>query len=325
MKRIPGIILPIARRLVNRHHVGHGHPPQIVIADGNFPHQAGQGLKLFVTQIGERRDRGLRQDQHLIGVASEPRHACQKSVVLAHHTLGRPFALDYVETEKTTGFRMESAADVSLACADAVDQTAGIELTMRVRVRRPNDRTFVFKDQHMANFRPRSKHSRTFAPSLDDRDRLRLAQVGERHGVAGMVANHLAGSRGRPGLIEVIARRRLGRVIRKRRQVVGEDVHALVVGVASRDSFIAGAKVASRVVGGRGRVIGRLGFSNPRTPGAMRGIEHPFVAERVAALFPDQRICHAIAFRSGCGAGRRLALACEATSASTPTRVIQVH
>ena len=126
----------------------------------------------------------------------------------------------------------------------------------------------------------RSRHVR------DHRGHLVVVEVGHRLRGVVVVADDLGRADGASGPVQVVAGRRLRRVRREHREVVGEHEHAPVVGVRGGD---APAERRQRVVVRHRRPRRRDHLADPRPGAPMRGEQHPLAAERVPAQLPGQR------------------------------------
>ena len=136
-------------------------------------------------------------------------------------------------------------------------------------------------------------------PRGDDCGHLVVVEVGHGPCRVVVVANDLRGAAGAAGPVQVVAGRRLGRVLREHRQVVGEHEHAAVVGIRRVDTP---AERREGVLGRHLHLVVSDHLPDPWSRAAVRGEQHPLGAERVPAQFPG----HGLGRRSARLDGQRL-------------------
>ena len=98
-----------------------------------------------------------------------------------------------------------------------------------------------------------------------------------------MVADDLGCAEGAPRPVDVVTGLGLRRIRREDRQVVGEHVHAPVVGIRPVQ---AAAEGCQGVVLGHGRLLGGHDLTDPGSGIPVRGEEDPLAAKRVPAQLP---------------------------------------
>ena len=158
------VVFAVTRSLVNRHHVGHRHPPEVVVADRHIPDEPRQLPPLVVGEIDDRGDLTAGENQHLVGIPGEPRHARDEALVLGHRPASGHFAGKHVLSEKPSGVGEVPATALDLAGSVGVDQAARIDLAMRMRVGRADERALVFEDQHMGDLGTGGECRRSLRP-----------------------------------------------------------------------------------------------------------------------------------------------------------------
>ncbi len=220
---------------------------------------------------------------YLVGVLGEPRHAGEEVVTAADDTWTGLLPFDDIAQERATGPTVMRRRHLRLARHGGVDERPGVDLTVRVRVRRADDRPAVLEDQHVRHTLLRLERLGPVAPGRHDSVNFVVGEVGHRPFGVVVIADDLGRAGGAHGPVDVVAVRRLGRPGREHGQVVGEHEHALVVGIRGGDAPPAGRQ---RVVGRHEHFIGSDGLSDPRARVAVSREQHPLASEGMPPQLP---------------------------------------
>ena len=146
--KAPAVVL-VHRRLVQRHHVGERHPPEIVEANHDIAQHRCQIATLTVIEVGDGRHAPRGRDVDFVRVARKIRHEGNRAPLLADDAaavlaLGGEDVLE----EHAAGFRQMAIAGAQLGLDVLEDEVRGVDLAMRVRVADPDRLTLVLEDQH---------------------------------------------------------------------------------------------------------------------------------------------------------------------------------
>ncbi len=195
--------------LVDGEHVGHRNAPQRVVAADDVAQHQRQRATSFVVEIDQRRCWTPRQDVHLVGELREPRNAGEEMVTVPHDAWSSLLVLDDVAQKETAGPAIMGGRHLRLTSHRGVHERPGVDLAVRVGVRRADDGAAVLEDEHVRHIVERLKRFGPIAPGPHDRVHLVVGEVGHASIRVMVVADDL-GRPGRPSRpVEVIGGQRL--------------------------------------------------------------------------------------------------------------------
>src|SRR5262245_56812872 len=148
----PAVIVPVGRRLVQRHHIGERRAPQVVELHQKAFERFGEIAQLGLAERRNARVRGFRRDESLVSIAREVRQENNRRFILENDA-PPVFALGFQDVLEEYPPRLGQMppGDSRLGLDGFEDEVGRVYLAMRMRVGDADDLALVLEDQDMVD------------------------------------------------------------------------------------------------------------------------------------------------------------------------------
>src|SRR6266508_170321 len=288
----PAVVVPVGRRLVQRHHIRERRPPQVVELHQKAFERFGEISQLGLAERRNARVRGFRRDESLVSIAREVGKENNRRFIFENYA-PPVFALglEDVLEEYPPGLGQMPPGDSRFGLDGLEDEVGRVDLTMRVRVGDADDLALVLKDQDVVDLFVRAEFDILPLPGAHQVDDLGGLEFCEGQVVTRAVADD-AGDAGR-WAVAINAGWR-GQVPRRVEPHAGmivvkdEDVFVIVVALAAHAS-VARAQVTLGQIVRQRRLFALDRLAVPRAVLPVRGDNDPLLAQRMPSFFPDHK------------------------------------
>lgn len=287
-----GVQLPMGIRLtigwlpMPPHRIGETGLEKIVILDQQPLQDICQAVPFSLVKLRQAAHRTPRQQQRLEGPNRPIGHHHHPGAILDHNALARiQFCCQIIDQQRRAMLGEVRGLVLVFQGGQHGHTVICPQLPMRMRIRCPHRRALVLKKLHVGDIRQRPQFIDLLGPHVDHPANLTHGHLRQRQIMPRAETDHAANTGFRLCPKKRAACHRLMWTFRqKRREIIVKDKCLLVVGIHfAAGAFIAGAKIARRVVTGTLLPRRFLHLTLPRTFRAMGRYEHPLTRQRIVA------------------------------------------